>query len=102
MERPQTVDDAIWDLWRRCLTTARSEGEIPAGAVELLIRQSREIIADAGYAKRDSDLLLFHVYTRVHWDWNHPTARLFETLLEFELQEFFNERIPNADEFGVN
>lgn len=92
---PVTIEDAIWTLWRNCLMTARAAGQVPAEAVQKLIRQSREIIVGQGYTKRDSDLILCGVYTAVHWDWPQPTDRVFETLLEFELAEFFRERMDN-------
>ena len=96
-ERTQTptIEDAIWTLWRDCLTTARAAGQVPAEAVQKLIRDSRGLIAEQGYAKRDGDLILFNVYTIVHWDWNQPTDRVFEALLEFELDEFFKDRTGN-------
>lgn len=87
-----TGSDLIFDLWWKCMTTAREAGEVPAGAVEQLILRSREILTERGCAKRDADLVLFNIYTAIHWDGNQPTDRIFETLLEFELAEFFKER----------
>jgi len=88
----RTAEDLIFDLWRKCLMHAREVGEVPAGAVQELIRQSRETLTERGCAKWDADLVLFNLYTEIHWDWNQPTDRIFETLLDFELTEFFNER----------
>jgi hypothetical protein len=100
MQEPRTIEDGIWALWLRCLTSAQEMGQAPANAVQRLIVASREIAEEMGYSKRDSDLILFGVYTNIHWDWKHPTARMFETLLEFELYEFFAERMLNKLEIN--
>lgn len=94
MIQQTTIETAIWALWARCLLTARAVGVgyVTAAPVETLIRESRSVIAAEGYSQRDSDLILFDIYTRIHWDWQQPTDRLFETLLEFELEGFFKER----------
>jgi hypothetical protein len=91
----QTIDALLWTLWERCLVTAREADYAPADAVEQVIRESRAMIAKNGYSKRESDYILFDVYTQIHWDWQRPTDRVFETLLEFELDEFFKERTAN-------
>lgn len=87
-----TSADAIYRLWTRCRNTAQQEGHVPAEAVQLLISQSREILADLGCSRRDADSVLYGVYVVAHWDWQEPTARIFETLLEIELAEFFAEQ----------
>jgi hypothetical protein len=95
-----TAENLIGELWRKCLMDAREAGEVPAGAVQKLIEQSREILNHYGCSKQLADAVLFGIYTMIHWDWNQPTDRLFETLLEFELAEFFSERgIQHDPEF---
>lgn len=91
-ENETTGARLIWELWRRCLTDAREAGQVPAGAVEGLIRQSREVLTERGCTKPDADLVLFEVYNTIHFDWKQPTDRIFETMLEFDLAEFFAER----------
>jgi hypothetical protein len=96
-----TTEKAIWSLFERCLYSARfcshTAGALGlnlpnlATIVEKLISDSRAIMKDFGCSQRDSDSILFTVYTNVHWDWNQPSDRVFETLLEFELAEFFKE-----------
>jgi hypothetical protein len=87
-----TAENLICELWRRCLISAREAGEVPAGAVQKLLEQSRDILSGYGCSKQTADAVLFGIYTEVHWDWPEPTSRVFETLLEFELGEFFTER----------
>jgi hypothetical protein len=87
-----TAENLIGELWRKCLMTAREAGDVPGEAVQKLIGQSREILTNYGCSKHLADAVLFGIYTMVHWDWNQPTDRIFETLLEFELAEFFSER----------
>jgi hypothetical protein len=87
-----TAENLIGELWRRCLMSAREAGDVPAEAVQKLIAQSRDILTLHGCSKQLADAVLFGIYTMVHWDWNQPTDRVFETLLEFELAEFFSER----------
>lgn len=87
-----TIDSMIWTLWEKCLLTAREADLAPAEAVEKVIRESRALIAVNGYSTRESDYILFDIYTRIHWDWQRPTDRVFESLLEFELDDFLNER----------
>lgn len=87
-----TIDALIWSLWEPCLVAAREADLAPAEAVEKVIRESRAIIADNGYSKRESDYILYDIYTRIHWDWQCPTDRVFEGLLEFDLEEFFSSR----------
>jgi len=90
-----TAENLIGELWRRCRQTAQEAGGLRAEAVQTLICQSREILTSYGCSKRDADVVLFDLYTDAHWDWPEPTARVFETLLEIELQEFFKERMAN-------
>lgn len=87
-----TGADLIWTMWRDCLIDARAAGGVPAEAVQSLITVTSQILARFGCAKRDADFVLYDFYTRIHWDWREPTDRVFETLLEFELQQFFSER----------
>lgn len=91
-ETKMTAENLIGELWRRCLTDARKAGNVPAGAVQKLIEDSREILAEYGCSKRDADEVLLGLYTTIHWDGDQPTDRVFETLLEIELTEFFSER----------
>jgi len=88
-----TAEDLISKLWQRCLTDARKAENVPAGAVQKLIEDSREILTEYGCPKRIADVVLFDIYTGIHWDGDQPTDRVFETLLEFELAEFFRERM---------
>jgi hypothetical protein len=88
-----TGAELICKLWQECRVAAREAGDVPAETVQQLISQSRDILTDYGCSERDADLVLFDVYTLAHWDWPEPTARIFETLLEFELAEFFRERM---------
>jgi len=87
-----TAGELIHEMWGRCRKTAGEVGEVPAGAVEKLIQQSREILDAYGCSKRDADAVLYLVYSAIHWDGDRPTDKIFETLLEFELAEFFSER----------
>lgn len=87
-----TGEDLIWELWRKCLIASRKEGEVPAEAVQELIRQSREALRERGCTKHDADEVLYGIYENIHWDWDQPTDRIFETLLAFELTEYFKER----------
>lgn len=88
-----TAENLIGNLWRRCLTDAREAGSVPAAAVQKLIGDSREILTEYGCPKQIADVVLFDIYTAIHWDGDQPTDRVFETLLEFELAEFFRERM---------
>jgi hypothetical protein len=90
-----TGDELIGELWNRCRASAQEAGTVPAEAVQRLISHSREILGHYGCSKRDADLVFFGIYTVAHWDWPEPTARIFETLLEIELSEFFAERQIN-------
>lgn len=90
-----TGEDLIFQLWRRCRVTAQEAGIVPAEAVQRLINQSREILTHCGCSRLDADSVLLDVYTVCHWDWPEPTARIFETLLEIELADFFAERMAN-------
>ncbi len=87
-----TGQQLIGELWRRSLRVAREAGDVPATAVQELIGQTRQVLTHYGCSKRDAAFLLYDLYTMVHWDWPEPTARIFETLLELELAEFFVER----------
>jgi hypothetical protein len=89
-----TGEDVIFALWRRCRATAQKEGFCPGEAVESLIDSSKEILTVYGASEHDINLVLSDIYTVVHWDWPEPTARVFETLLEFELAPYFAERFP--------
>ena len=86
-----TIEDLICKLWQGCRRDACEAGHVPAEAVQRLIEQSRSILTEYGCSRHDSDLVLYGVYTQAHWDWPEPTARIFETLLEIELAEFFAE-----------
>jgi hypothetical protein len=87
-----TAEQLIGKLWRRCLMDAREAGGVPAEAVQKLIGDSRDILTHYGCSKPDADSVLFGLFTMIHWDGDQPTDKVFETLLEFELTEFFNER----------
>jgi len=87
-----TAAELVWDLFEKGLVVARVTNTAPAEAVEALIKSTRTVMSAAGYSKLDTDRVLFDVYTRVHWDFRDPTARVFETLLEFELADFFRQR----------
>jgi hypothetical protein len=95
----ETIETAIGGLCRKSLISARKLDSVarvfgvnlpnlPDG-VQQLIDSTRALIAEQGYSKRDSDYILFGIYTAVHWDWDQPTDRVFETMLEFELADFF-------------
>jgi hypothetical protein len=86
-----TTADLIWDLWRKCLLAAR-EANTAAATVQKLISSSRDILAEQGCSQPDSDYVLADIYTRIHWDWALPSDRIFETLLAFELEKFFQDR----------
>jgi hypothetical protein len=87
-----TADDLISKLWQLCRKDACDASHVPAEAVQRLIEQSREILTEMGCSKCQADLVLYGVYTQAHWDWPEPTARIFETLLEIELADFFTYR----------
>jgi hypothetical protein len=87
-----TAENLIGKLWRKCLSDAREAGHVPAGAVQKLIEDSREILTHYGCTKPLADAVLFELYTMIHWDGDRPTDRIFEALLEIELSEFFAER----------
>ena len=65
-----TGEDMIWELWRKCLMTAREAGRVPAEAVQELIRQTREVLTERGCSKDDADGVLYDVYENIHWDWD--------------------------------
>ena len=87
-----TAANLIFDLWRKCMATSREAGVAPAEAVQTLIRKSREILAEKGCSQNDAEGILFDIYNVIHWECHHPTDKVFETLLDFELTEYFNER----------
>jgi hypothetical protein len=87
-----TAENLITELWGRCLVHAREAGTIPGERVQGLIAHTREILDHYGCSKENADRVLFHIYTEIHWDWPEPTSRMFESLLEHELAEFFSER----------
>lgn len=87
-----TAYDLIFEEWRKCLIHAREQGFAPAEAVQKLITQTREMLVNDGASKYDADVVLFELYTAIHWDGDQPTDRVFEAMLEFELAEFFTER----------
>ena len=87
-----TAENLITELWRKCLMSAREAGDVPAEKVQKLIADTRAILNRQGCSKEDVDRVLFNLYTEVVWDWKQPTDRIFETLLDFELTEFFSER----------
>jgi hypothetical protein len=87
-----TGEEMIWELWRKCLLAAREEGDVPAETVQKLISQTREILTEQGCTKHDADMVFYGIYENIHWDWQRPTDRIFETLLDFELTEFFKEQ----------
>lgn len=88
-----TAENLIALMWRECRVTARQAGSVPAEAVQKLIEQTREILSSYGCSPYDSDCVLHDLYIMTHWDWTEPSARIFETLLEIELQDFFKERM---------
>jgi hypothetical protein len=88
-----TGADLILRLWEDCRTTARIAGCGNAKAVQNLIAQSRELLRHYGCSDRDANVVLFTIYLMSHWDWPEPSARIFETLLEIELFDFFKERL---------
>jgi hypothetical protein len=87
-----TGQEMVFELWRRSQTTARKAAVVPAEAVQRLIQQTRDILNHYGCSKWDADSVLFLIYSGIRWEGGHPTDRVFETLLEFELAEFFSER----------
>lgn len=87
-----TAAQLIWEWWEKALIASRAAGTVPAEAVESIIESSRRILAAQGCDKRNADRVLFDIYTRIHWDWPEPTDRVFETMLSFELAEYFTER----------
>jgi hypothetical protein len=87
-----TARDLVFSEWRKCLQHAREHGYVPAEAVQKLIVQTREMLVSAGASKQEADVVLFDLYTTIHWDGDQPTDRVFEAMLEFELAEFFKER----------
>ena len=87
-----TAELLITELWGRCLVHAREAGDVPAEKVQKLIADTRDILTQYGCSKENADRVLFHIYTEIHWDWPEPTSRIFESLLEFELTEFFTSR----------
>ncbi|GEM_PF-4329621 len=87
-----TGQQLILDLWRKSLITAREAGGVPATAVEELIWKSREALTSFGCSKHDADVVLFSVYTEIHWDWNQPTDRVFESMLDTELMDFYKRQ----------
>jgi len=87
-----TAEDLIGAMWRNSQKSARLAGTCPAWAVEMLIRDTREILTHYGCSKPQADEILFGIYTDVHWDGTQPTDRIFETLLDIELTDYFRER----------
>ena len=87
-----TAELLITELWRKCLISAREAGDVPAEKVQKLIADTRAILSGQGCSKEDADRVLLHIYTEVVWDWKQPTDKIFETLLDFELVEFFTSR----------
>jgi len=87
-----TASDLVFSEWRKCLQHAREQGYVPAEAVQKLIEQTREMLVSVGTSKSDADVVLFDLYTSIHWDGDQPTDRVFEAMLEFELADFFKER----------
>lgn len=87
-----TAANLIFDLWRKCMRTSREAGVAPAEAVQELIRKSREILTEKGCSERDTEGILFDLYSLIHWEGSYPTDKIFETLLDFELTEYFRER----------
>jgi len=87
-----TAEELISAMWERCRKEARHFGSIPAEAVQDLIMDSRAVLDSYGCSKEDADGCLFLVYSDIHWDGNQPTDRVFETMLEFELADYFRER----------
>lgn len=87
-----TAHDMVFDEWRKCLMHAREEGCAPAEAVQTLITRTREALVCDGASKYAADVVLFDLYTMIHWDCDQPTDRVFEAMLEFELAGFFEER----------
>jgi hypothetical protein len=87
-----TAAQLLWEWWEKALTVSRTAGYVPAEAVQSLIESSRKILAAQRCTKWDSDSVLFDIYIAIHWDWNQPTDRVFETMLEFELADYFSHR----------
>jgi hypothetical protein len=87
-----TAEAFLWEIWRLCLLKARKDGSILADDVESFIANSRALLTAWPSSERDIDFLLFEIFNTIHWDWDQPTDRVFETLLEFELTEFFAKR----------
>ena len=88
----ENVQEALYALWRGCMTAAREHGA-NAEAVQQLITRSREFVAEhGGDPHEDADACLAMICTAIHHDWTQPSDRLFEVLLDFELTEYFRER----------
>lgn len=87
-----TAAEMIWEWWEKALLVSREARTVPAEAVQSIIESTRMVLAAQRCSKENADLLFFDFYTRIHWDWNQPTDRVFETMLSFELEQFFKDR----------
>jgi hypothetical protein len=87
-----STERAIWNLWEPRIFKARQADNAAAESVQELIAKSRRVIEQAGHT-RDSDLILYSLFIKIHWDCDRPTDRVFETMLGFELESFFKERM---------
>jgi len=72
---------------------ARRAGTASAESVQELIERTRTLLSEQGFSKRQMQIVFFEILTVVHWDWKRPSDRIFETLLDFELADFFDEGI---------
>jgi hypothetical protein len=84
-----TLACMIGDCWFAVMRAARNAGTVGPEIVEDLIAHSRKLLRDSGADASSTDLVLFEIYTAIHWDWDQPTDRIFETMLDFNLQPFF-------------
>ena len=87
-----TAPELLWTWWDKCIQASRMADCVHPEAVESLIESSRRILTAQGATKRDADSVLFGFYTRIRWDFDQPTDRVFESMLEIELTGFFAER----------
>jgi len=56
-----TAENLIGELWHKCLMDAREAGQVPAGAVQKLIQDSRDILTHYGCSKQIADVVLFGI-----------------------------------------
>lgn len=89
--RPETLGDLVAKLFIDSMTAAREAGTVPAEAVQDLISQSRALVLKHGGTDRETNGIFCMVQSMIHWDWHQPTDRIFETLLDFELTQYWKD-----------